>query len=167
MDTLLATQFRYQAWANRAFLEKLEVDPAPDAQAALQDAFGLMNHIYAVADIFAAHLTGRPHRYRADRPDPLLALPALRSATEELDQWYVDYAGRVSAADLAQQIRFSFTDGDRGCLTRQEMLSHVLLHGGYHRGEVGSLLKQQTLPVPWDTFAVFLHQQEPERREAL
>jgi uncharacterized damage-inducible protein DinB len=58
-----------------------------------------------------------------------------------------------------------FTDGDRGCMSRREMLTHVAIHGAYHRGEVGRLLKQMPAPVPWDTFAVFLHQAEPARRE--
>ena len=49
---------------------------------------------------------------------------------------------------------------------RQEMLTHAAIHGAYHRGEVGRILRQISAALPWDTFAVFLHQTEPERRNA-
>ena len=65
---------------------------------------------------------------------------------------------------MRRQIAFTFTDGGRGAMTREEMLFHVVTHDGYHRGEVGRMLKQIQSPLPWDTFAVFLHQDQPERR---
>ncbi|WP_341872622.1 DinB family protein [Mesorhizobium amorphae] len=49
-------------------------------------------------------------------------------------------------------------------MSRQEMLTHVIIHGGYHRGEIGRLLSQISIAPPWDTFAVHLHQTEPSRR---
>jgi uncharacterized damage-inducible protein DinB len=67
-------------------------------------------------------------------------------------------------AALAEVLAFTFTDGDAGRMTRGEMLAHVVLHGGYHRGEVGRILRQLAITPPWDTFAVFLHQTEPGRR---
>jgi uncharacterized damage-inducible protein DinB len=50
-------------------------------------------------------------------------------------------------------------------MSRQEMLTHVAVHGTYHRGEVGRILRQLSAPLPWDTFAVYLHQAQPERRD--
>ncbi len=50
-------------------------------------------------------------------------------------------------------------------MTREEMLTHVALHGGYHRCEVGSVLWRLSITPPWDTFAVYLHQVEPVRRQ--
>ncbi|WP_319944187.1 DinB family protein [Mesorhizobium sp. AR10] len=49
-------------------------------------------------------------------------------------------------------------------MSRQEMLTHVVLHGGYHRGEIGRILAGLSISPPWDTFAVHLHRAEPERR---
>ena len=44
------------------------------------------------------------------------------------------------------------------------MLTHVVLHGGYHRGEIGRMLAGIALSPPWDTYAVHLHRAEPARR---
>jgi uncharacterized damage-inducible protein DinB len=49
-------------------------------------------------------------------------------------------------------------------MARQEMLIHILLHGAYHRGEVGRILAEAGLTPPWDTYAVHLHRSEPSRR---
>ncbi|RVC60545.1 hypothetical protein EN766_38785, partial [Mesorhizobium sp. M2A.F.Ca.ET.046.02.1.1] len=42
--------------------------------------------------------------------------------------------------------------------------THVVLHGGYHRGEVGRMLAGIAVSPPWDTYAVHLHRVEPARR---
>ncbi|WP_352836666.1 DinB family protein [Mesorhizobium sp. M0296] len=49
-------------------------------------------------------------------------------------------------------------------MSPQEMLTHVVLHGDYHRGEAGRILAQISVMPPWDTFAVHLHRAEPSRR---
>jgi len=80
------------------------------------------------------------------------------------DRWYLDYLETVSEQELVEPVAFVFTDGDKGCMTRQEMLTHVVLHGGYHRGEVGRMLARVAVSPPWDTYAVHLHRVEPTRR---
>ena len=157
---LLRDMFRYNAWANAAFLAKLE-GLAPEQR---HDAIRLLNHCHVVNRIFAAHLTGAQHSYADNNTPETPALAALQADVAATDRWYLDYLETVSPEALAEPIPFVFTDGDRGCMSRQEMLTHAAIHGAYHRGEVGRMLKQMSAPLPWDTFAVYLHQAEPERR---
>lgn len=162
--TLLKSLLVYQAWANDELLEKLAgLDPrrnAKDRHAALR----LMNHIHVVSRIFAAHLSGVAHGYASDNTEETPEPAELRAAMVESDRWYLDYAETVSEQRLAEPVAFIFTDGDKGCMTRQEMLTHVVLHGSYHRGEIGRLLATVAVSPPWDTYAVHLHQVEPSRR---
>ena len=51
-------------------------------------------------------------------------------------------------------------------MSREEVLFHVLTHGGYHRGNVGQVLKSVSVAPPRDLYTRFLHQSEPVRREA-
>jgi uncharacterized damage-inducible protein DinB len=162
---LLRDLFRYNAWANDELFAKLEnLDPELH-QESRHAAIRLLNHCHVVNRIFAAHLTGMAHGYAASNTPETPALGALRSATAALDRWYLDYVETVSPDDLAAPVPFVFTDGDRGCMSRQEILTHVAIHGTYHRGEVGRILRQLSAPLPWDTFAVYLHQAEPGRRD--
>lgn len=161
---MLCALFGYNAWANDELFSKLEnLDPELHKERR-HELIRLLNHCYVVNRIFAAHLTGALHGYAASNTKETPALGDLRTAVATLDRWYCDYLKTLSADDLAEPIPFVFTDGDRGCMSRREMLTHVAFHGTYHRGEVGRILRQLSAPLPWDTFAVYLHQAEPERR---
>lgn len=123
-----------------------------------------MNHSYVVAQIFAAHLVGGVHNYETDNTNETPDLADLRAAVATSDRWYLGYVRDVSPRRLSEKVAFSFTDGDKGYMSREEMLSHVVLHGGYHRGEVGRILVQLSAKAPWDTFAVFLHRNRSDRQ---
>lgn len=164
MHHQLSSFFRYQSWANAEFFNKLALIDRTQHGQAYHQAQRLMNHNYVVAQIFAGHLVGHPHGYTSDNTDETPALEELRKAVTTSDQWYLDYVKSITADQLLEKIAFSFTDGNKGTMTREEMLTHVVIHGGYHRGEVGRILAQASAQLPWDTFAVFLHQTEPERR---
>ncbi|MGQ3073999.1 MAG: DinB family protein [Ferrovibrionaceae bacterium] len=164
MTASLTAMFGYQAWANAELFACLErLDAAVD-QPAVREMLRLVDHNFVVADIFAAHLAGTGHAYATDGRAEPPPLPDLRAAVAASDRWFLDYVDRVSPADLSQAVAFTFTDGDAGRMTRAEMLTHVVLHGGYHRGEVGRILRQLAITPPWDTFAVHLHRAEPARR---
>ncbi|WP_082659601.1 DinB family protein [Aureimonas sp. AU40] len=99
-----------------------------------------------------------------DRSDPVPALGALSEATERTHQWYLAYVTGLDRDRLREPVCFTFSDGDKGCMTREEMLAHVLLHGAVHRGEAARILGQIGVPLPWDTLAVHLHRAELARR---
>jgi len=164
MQSALRKLFDYHAWANDDLFDALEKLDPERYGAELQTALRLINHVHVVSRIFAAHLEGTAHGYSSDNTEETPTLNALRAALTESDRWYCDYLRRIPATNLSEQIAFIFTDGDRGLMSREEMLTHVALHAGYHRGEVGRLLWQAGITPPWDTFAVFLHRSEPSRR---
>ena len=164
MSGLLRTLFGYQAWANEDLFDKLgELDPER-YRTELAKAAKLIDHSHVVARIFAAHLTDARHGYMSDASEETPTLQELRAAVAASDHWSVDYVAGVSPASLDERLAFVFTDGDKGCMSREEMLGHVILHGGYHRGEVGRILSQLSITPPWDTLAVHLHRSEPSRR---
>ncbi|KUM04582.1 DinB family protein [Chromobacterium subtsugae] len=167
---LLARLFRYQAWANDDMLRALAaLDPGRHAEER-QLGLRLMNHCLVVNQIFAAHLAGRSHGFAADNTPDTPAPEALRRELAAVDRWYLDYAEAATPDLLAQPLPFTFTDGDPGFMSHEDILAHVVTHNGYHRGEAGRLLRQANdrAPLrgelPWDTYAVHLHRAEPERR---
>jgi len=164
MTTLLQTLYGYHAWANNDLFDKLETVDQQKHGSELQTAQRLISHSFVVSRIFAAHLHCVPHEYTSDNLENTPPLGELRAAVTSSDQWYLDYVHNIPSAVLSEAVPFTFTDGDKGYMTREEMLTHVALHAGYHRGEVGRILWQLSVTPPWDTFAVYLHQFEPKRR---
>ena len=163
---VLTSLFNYKAWSNAAlFAELHKVDVTEHAEAR-ETAIRLLNHIYVVDGIFSAHLSGRAHAYTATNTEKTPSLEELHFAVTERDAWYVQYASGVSLAALAEPISFTFTDGLQGRMTREEMLIHVSTHGAYHRGAVGRVMAQIGTPPPRDLFTIYLHTNEPARRES-
>jgi uncharacterized damage-inducible protein DinB len=169
-NELLFRMLRYQAWANDEFLEAMK---GLDSELHAEErhfALRLMNHCLVVNKIFAAHLVGDRHSFTSDNTPETPDLDELHLEFAAIDRWYLDYVNTVTPALLSQSVPFAFTDGDNGYMTREEMLTHVVTHGGYHRGEVGRIMIQagsrsgRGMKLPWDTYAVHLHRSEPERR---
>ncbi len=164
-STLLQSLFQYKSWSNeKLFAELGKLDPQTQ-QAESHAALRILNHIYVVDRIFAAHLAGEPHAYTATNTPETPTLAELQAAVRTSDAWYLDYVRGVSAEALAENLEFTFTDGAAGRMSREEILAHVITHGGYHRGAVGRIMAQLQAPPPRDTFTVYLHQAQPERRE--
>lgn len=165
MHETLRTLYGYQAWANNELFDRLAlIDPQAHA-AELHTALRLVSHHHVVAEIFAAHLGGTRHRHTSDNTVETPTLDALRASVAETDRWYQQYVLDVAPEQLDEAVAFTFTDGDKGTMTRHEMLQHVALHSAIHRGEVSRILVQLSITPPWDTLAVYLHRTQPARRQ--
>ena len=161
LHSLLACKARADA---ELFAELAQLDPAA-WQAQRHTALRILNHQFVVDRIFAAHLSGRAHGYAATNTPETPTLDDLAAAVAESDRWYVDYAASLAPEALSERIAFTFTDGRNGSMSREEMLVHVATHAGYHRGAVGRVVSQLSTAPPRDTFTVYLHETEPDRRE--
>ena len=164
---LLQSLLRHKAAIDGEFL--LAVDRI-DAAAQADDrriAIRLMNHIHVVDRIFSAHMRGDAHGCDATNTPETPVVDALRGAMSDTDLWLIEHAGQMTPRQLAESIVFTFTDGQPGRMTREEMLMHLIGHGSYHRGAVGGILSRQSIPVPRDLFTAYLHGAEPQRRELL
>ncbi len=155
--------FRYKANANDEILAAMRLFDG--ASPAKEIAIRVLNHTYAVDRIFAANLTGTEHGYTSPNPSPLPSLEELSAAVKTSDQWYIDYVSRLDKAELAERIDFTFTDGEPGRMSREEMLLHVMAHGAGHRGQIGLIMMQNSITPPAnDRFTSYLHTAEASSR---
>lgn len=164
-NDLLISLLRYKAWANQELFAELQrLDPVTQ-HIELHAALRILNHIYVVERIFVANLQGIRHDYSATNTAQTPTLAELCQAVVETDRWYMDYVAGLSVEQLAEPLHFDFVDGDHGCMSRAEMLAHIITHGGYHRGAVGRIMAQLQLAPPRDIYTRFLHQTESQRRK--
>ncbi|UTW06331.1 DinB family protein [Pseudomonas benzenivorans] len=162
---LLASLFQYKAWANQALFAELQrLDPQRHG-AELHAALRVLNHIHVVDRIFVANLQSRAHAYDATNSVETPSLEQLRQSVADTDAWYLDYVAELSAEQLRQPLTFTFVDGDAGRMSREEMLAHIITHGGYHRGAVGRIMAQLDFAPPRDIYTRYLHLAEPQRRQ--
>ena len=163
-DTLKSL-FCYKSWANSELFSLLATLPLEHSEQ-IHTCIRTLNHIYVVDNIFRAHLSAESSPFDATNTTETPTLEQLRTVVVATDAWYVNYVSSLATSALSEILAFTFTDGDQGRMSREELLLHVLTHGGYHRGNVGQVLKSISVAPPRDLYTKFLHQSEPARREA-
>ena len=140
-NAVLVSLFEHKAWCNRRLIEALRNAPGDIDRGAWIVVLFTFDHTANVDQIFKARLEGAepdlPNTVSRAMPD----LDALAERMAGLDAWFVDYAARVTSAELAEAIDFTFVDdGAPGRMTRGDMLAHLITHGAAHRGAIGKTL---------------------------
>ena len=106
----LKSLMRYKAWANELVFAAVAKLPEAELTAPRRIVFGSMlrtlNHVYAMDEVWRAHLEARPHGYTTRNPEACPPLPELREAQKAIDAWFVQYADLLSGEDETVDFRF-------------------------------------------------------------
>ena len=153
---------RYNAWANKIMFDAVTALPEGEATKPRQSLFKNMvhtlNHNYVIDLIWKAHLEGRDHGFTARNTPGHPPLADLWRAQQELDSWYIAWSDALSDGALGEKVNFTLIGGNKGVMTRGEILLHVVNHTSYHRGFVADLLFQVPARAPTTDLPVFLRE---------
>lgn len=161
---VLASQFAYKRWANEELVQLGLASQHLLSADELRLFTRILNHTWVVDQIFAAHMQGAAHHFGSTNTEDTPTLADLQARLARSDAQLEQYVQDLQDAQLGELIRFRFTDGDTGSMTRSEMLHHLIVHGTYHRGAAGRVLAPHGVALPRDSLTTFLHRLEPERR---
>ena len=161
---------RYNAWANRAIFDAVAGLPEGEATKARPSLFRNMvhtlNHNYVIDLIWQAHLEGREHGFTARNTPDHPPLAELWERQQALDRWYIDWSDGLSDEVLGERVSYTLIGGNRGVMTRGEILLHIVTHTSYHRGFVADLFYQVPTRPPTTDLPVFLREQAAELARA-
>ena len=151
-----ATLVRYKQWADRGLYEVAtrNIDRLDPAESSI--LLRILDHIHIVDRIFQHHLRGMTPPFRAPRSEQMPPIGALAQSVLEVDDWYVEHVGRLSASDLDLVLDFTYTNGTPARMTRGEIILHVCMHGTYHRGNAGLLLQKNGIQPNDDRMTDFV-----------
>src|SRR5580693_825494 len=92
---------RYARWSNELLYKCLAALPSSELMKEQRIVFGSMirtlNHVYAMDQVWRAHLEGRPHGYTTRNPPEHPPFEDLRLQQRSLDDWYVSCARELTA----------------------------------------------------------------------
>lgn len=135
---------RYKQWSNKVMFDAVAALPADESTKPRPSLFKNMvhtlNHNYVIDRIWQAHLEGRDHGYEARNTKDHPPLAELWKQQQEVDNWYVQWADRQTASSLGETVNYMLIGGNKGAMTRGEILLHLLMHANYHRGYVAQML---------------------------
>ncbi|MBG7622120.1 DinB family protein [Herbaspirillum sp. AP02] len=154
----------YKNWSDRRILDAVAQLTQAEHKPALDFARQQLNHMVRVEELFQARLRGVDDPHDSTNTEHLPELAELDSRLTAANQWSLAYARSLTSSSWKESISFTFVDGKRGRLSREEALFHLINHGTYHRGAMGHALDLAGGHRPADTYNVFIHAAEPERR---
>lgn len=165
MDTgLLRHALRYKHWADLRTVDAIKGIDQVLHVACAAFARQQLNHMVIVEELFKARLLGQAEPHRATNTQQIPELDDLATRLASSNQWLMAYADGLDELQGARCISFQFTDGQHGSLNVLEILFHLVNHGTYHRGAIGHALDLAQAVRPADTYTVFIHGEEPQRR---
>jgi uncharacterized damage-inducible protein DinB len=131
----LRRQFTYNSWANSAVFAGMNAEePSPQLLRPLQ----LLAHIVAAERLWLERIQHQPQSL-AVWPDFTLSQCELQIA--EIANLWDHYLAQLSSTALAQPIAYSNSKGESWTNTVQDVLTHVLFHSAYHRGQIAILIR--------------------------
>lgn len=138
MLALLRRQHAYTRWANASLLAA-----TPEAAS---DALALLGHVLGSEQIWLERLArgqAQPRELFAARPRA-----ELERELDELAQRWQDYWQRLREPELARACEYRRFDGSPSTSAVFDILTHVVTHGAYHRGQLASQLRAAGIAVP-------------------
>jgi uncharacterized damage-inducible protein DinB len=127
-------RFSYTRWADRETLGSLERAGEPPTR-----ALQIMAHILAAEQLWLNRL--RNHAPTGPVwPEWSLAQSAI--AADKIHAQWNEYLHTLTVDDMSVRISYTNTQGEQFSNEIGEVLTHVVTHGAYHRGQIAAELRR-------------------------
>ena len=142
--TLSVERFRreldYDDWANREVLRHLQRESLPPPCCA-----SWLAHVLGAQSEWLARLASGQSALPVW---PKLTLDELEPELARLRQAWRRFLAELAPHGLERSITYVNTKGQTHTSRVEDVLTHVLLHGAYHRGQIASALREAGLTPP-------------------
>lgn len=143
---VIQQMFEHLSWANKRIFETLE-------QSKNRDAERLFSHILLAEKVWITRIQGKDSSQLSIWSD--IELDACKELMEENNKFFQSFLAKLTLEELENKISYSNSKGEAFTNTLGEILTHLGLHGQYHRGQVNTKLRasnQEPISVDFITF---------------
>lgn len=135
--------FDHAEWANARVIAALERETALGG-----DIAELFAHVLGAEDVWLSRLEGRASALAVW---PTLAVSELSSAAAATAAGYRTFLDRLTPDELSREVAYTNSAGQSFASTIADILTHVAMHGAYHRGQVALRVRRDGgTPAPTD-----------------
>jgi uncharacterized damage-inducible protein DinB len=127
-------QFAYDQWANR------EVLLAMQSSGADERSLALLAHILSAERLWLERIKQEP---QSSPVWPKLNLDNCAAQVEEIGQAWREYLEKHMERDLSRPVSYRNSKGEMWTSNLADILTHVILHSAYHRGQIASHMRGQ------------------------
>lgn len=124
--------FAYDAWANREALASLREAGSPPPR-----SLQIMAHILGAEFVWLDRL----HEQKSSTPVwPEFSLDDCAAKIAELTERWKNYLNAQSPDGLQQPVGYTNSKGESWSNRPEDILTHVVMHSAYHRGQIATAL---------------------------
>jgi uncharacterized damage-inducible protein DinB len=140
----LRRQFSYNGWANREVLTQMR------AQGADARSLQLMGHILSAERLWLERMKQQPQSLPVW---PMAGLEQCEALAAEMARLWTEHLEKVDG-NFFETISYKNSKGEPWSSTVLDILTHVIVHSAYHRGQIASHMRE-TGQTP--AFTDFIH----------
>lgn len=140
--------FNYNDWANRRVLIILEENQIQD-----EELLKLYSHVLSAQIIWLNRIKDIP-----TSPFPIWEvynLRELRSMTEESSANWENYLDKHTSQTFKEMINYQNSEGKKYESTLEEIITHVISHSAYHRGQIAKKLRERGIAPPDTDYIIY------------
>ena len=126
-------QFEYDPWANREVLTAIRGSRASAAR-----SLQLLAHIVSAELLWLERLQQQP---QSQPVWPEWSLDQCEARSMEVGDLWRKYLAELAPDDLAKTVSYKNSKGEPWTSTVEDVVTHVLLHSAYHRGQIASFMR--------------------------
>ena len=149
----LRRQFAYDEWANHEVLKAIRAaagtnqrspnerssnERSPNERSADERSLQLMSHVLAAELVWLERLKQQPQSVPV-WPEPDLAQCEAQAA--KLGGMWLEFLDLITAGDVSQSITYKNSMGEEWTSTIVDVLTQVILHSAYHRGQIATHMR--------------------------
>lgn len=141
--------FRYEIWANNIIADSLTgLDSQPEK------TLSLMSHIINAQEIWLCRITGKA--YDTNSVWKTLSKSELKTALKNSSEAMTAYISSLQESDLEKNIEYTNIKGEAFTSRLKDIITHLLFHSAYHRGQIILLIKPYVNELPSTDYIKFV-----------
>lgn len=148
----LRTLIDFNAWANEEMYQKVSELPPEEVKkerpTPLVSIYVSLHHLWNVDVMWMGHMTGATHDYKTLRDVKIEEFDDLWAARKAMDKTLQDYVDGLSAEAMEEIVDYELLGGNTGSMSRVMCLTHLAMHGAYHRGWISDMFGQAGAQQP-------------------
>ena len=134
MKDYFVRSFLYNAWANQRTLTALR-----ECLAAHPESVPLLAHLFAAEHVWLSRLLANEPTFVVW---PSLNIDECQTSATKNEQTWADYFESVTDNGLYATVEYRNSHGESFSNSVMDILTHVTVHGGYHRGQIAKVVRR-------------------------
>jgi uncharacterized damage-inducible protein DinB len=131
----LQRQLGYDAWANAEVLAAIR---ASEGRSDAAKPLKLLAHILSAERLWLERLGGQPQSLPVW---PEFSIDQCAEQFAELSALWSKYFAQLSSASLSELVTYKNSKGEAWTSSVLHVLTHVVMHSAYHRGQIASAMR--------------------------